>query len=251
MPAADHDRLARFIVAHAPVLVLTGAGLSTASGLPDFRSPGGIWTILDPLVDGHVSMLERDPARVWRCWAEPLVAADLAPNPAHHAIAKLEALGVVRGVATQNIDGLHHAAGTRAIELHGHLRTAVCTDCGADEPMRAAFARFAADGEAPPCSWCGGVLRPPVVLFGEALPADALLEAEGMARAVSACLCVGTSLQVWPAAGLPEAVLARGGSLAIVSLEPTVFWEHAEIGSQAAAEDVLPRTVEAVRALLG
>ncbi len=249
MPGS-HDRLARFLVDHAPVLVLTGAGLSTASGLPDFRSPGGIWTTLDPLVDGHISMLEQDPARVWRCWAEPLVAADLRPNPAHAAIAELEALGLVRGVATQNIDGLHHAAGTRAIELHGHLRTAVCTSCGADEGMASAFARFAAAGEAPPCAWCGGVLRPPVVLFGEALPTDALREAEGIARGVSACLCVGTSLQVWPAAGLPEAVLARGGALAIVSLAPTVFWEEAALAVAEPAEDVLPRAVAAARGLL-
>lgn len=250
MPGDAAEPLAAFLVEHAPVLVLTGAGISTASGLPDFRSPGGIWTRIDPLVDGHVSMLQRDPARVWRCWAEPLASIGLAPNPAHVAVRDLERLGVVAGVATQNIDGLHHAAGTDAIELHGHLRTAVCTTCGADEPMAAAYARFREGGDAPPCLWCGATLRPPVVLFGEALPTDALLEAEGVARRTTACLCIGTSLQVWPAAGLPEAVLARGGSLAIVSLEPTVFWEHAHVAAQEPAEALLPRVVDAVRARL-
>ena len=111
-PDPDAGALARFLERNAPVLALTGAGVSTASGLPDFRSPGGLWERLDPMVDGHVEMLSRDPARVWQCWAEPLVGAHIAPNPAHAALARLEVAGVIAGVVTQNIDGLHHAVGS-------------------------------------------------------------------------------------------------------------------------------------------
>src|SRR5215470_9112760 len=100
----DALALARFLAHSAPVLAFTGAGVSTASGLPDFRSPGGLWERLDLMVDGHVDMLARDPARVWQCWAEPLVGASIAPNPAHHALARLEAAGVLSAVVTQNID---------------------------------------------------------------------------------------------------------------------------------------------------
>jgi len=126
----DALALARFLERNAPIVAITGAGVSTASGLPDFRSPGGLWEQLDPMVDGHVDMLSRDPARVWQCWAEPLVGASIVPNPAHDALAQLEAAGIIAGIVTQNIDGLHHAAGSIAVEVHGHLRSARCVRCG-------------------------------------------------------------------------------------------------------------------------
>ena len=240
--AADPDAgvLAGFLERFAPVVVLTGAGVSTASGLPDFRSPGGLWERLDPMVDGHVDMLSRDPARVWQCWAEPLIGAHIAPNPAHTALARLEASGVISGVVTQNIDGLHHAAGSDAVEVHGHLRTARCLSCGAEEEMEPALARYAETRLAPHCLICGGTLRPQVVLFGEPLPGDAWGRASELAQNAGACLCIGTSLQVYPAAGLAEAFVRAQRPLAIVSRRPTELWDDAEPRLLRPAEQLLP-----------
>jgi NAD-dependent deacetylase len=244
-PAAE--ALARFLEASAPVVAFTGAGVSTASGLPDFRSPGGLWERLDPMVDGHVDMLARDPARVWQCWAEPLVGADIAHNPAHAALARLEVAGLVSGVITQNIDGLHHAAGSDAVEVHGHLRSARCLICGAEEEMATALARYAGTRRAPGCLVCGGTLRPQVVLFGEPLPADAWGRATELAQAARGCLCAGTSLQVYPAAGIAEAFARARRPLAIVSQEPTALWDDADPHLLGAAELLLP----AAAAILG
>ena len=239
---ADPDAvaLARFLERNAPVLAFTGAGVSTASGLPDFRSPGGLWERLDPMVDGHVDMLSRDPARVWQCWAEPLVGASIAHNPAHDALARLEAGGFLSGVVTQNIDGLHHAAGSVAIEVHGHLRSARCMRCGSEEEMTSALARYAETRRAPECRDCGGTLRPQVVLFGEPLPSTAWSLAAALVTSSNGCLCVGTSLQVYPAAGLAEAFARDRRPLAIVSREATALWEDADPRLLRAAEELLP-----------
>ena len=240
--AADPDAgvLASFLERWAPVVALTGAGVSTASGLPDFRSPGGMWERLDPMVDGHVDMLTRDPARVWQCWAEPLIGTHVVPNPAHTALARLEASGVISGVVTQNIDGLHHAAGSPAVEVHGHLRSARCLRCGAEEDMEPALARYADTRLAPQCLECGGTLRPQVVLFGEPLPASAWGRASELAQTAGACLCVGTSLQVYPAAGLAEAFVRARRPLAIVSRQPTEMWDEADPRLLRSAEQLLP-----------
>ena len=240
--AADPDAgvLASFLERWAPVVVLTGAGVSTASGLPDFRSPGGLWERLDPMVDGHVDMLTRDPARVWQCWAEPMIGAHIAPNPAHTALARLEASGVISGVVTQNIDGLHHVAGSDAVEVHGHLRSARCLRCGAEEDMESALARYAERRLAPECLECGGTLRPQVVLFGEPLPSSAWGRASELAQTAGGCLCVGTSLQVYPAAGLAEAFVRAGRPLAIVSRQPTEMWDEADPRLLRSAEQLLP-----------
>ena len=243
----DARALAQFLERNAPVLVLTGAGVSTASGLPDFRSPGGLWERLDPMVDGHVDMLARDPARVWQCWAEPLVGASIAHNPAHAALARLEVGGFLSGIVTQNIDGLHHAAGSEAVEVHGHLRTALCLSCGAEEDMVSALARYAASRRAPVCQVCGGTLRPQVVLFGEPLPAPAWNRAQELAQDAHGCLCIGTSLEVYPAAGIAEAFVRAHRPLAIVSRQPTALWADADPRLLRSAEELLP----AVAAILG
>jgi NAD-dependent protein deacetylase/lipoamidase len=237
---SDAAALARFLERNAPVLALTGAGVSTASGLPDFRSPGGLWEQLDPMVDGHVDMLTRDPGRVWQCWAEPLVGASIVPNPAHAALARLETAGVIAGVVTQNIDGLHHAAGSDAVEVHGHLRTARCLGCSAEEDMATALVRYAESRLAPACLLCEGTLRPQVVLFGEPLPTAAWALASELARNAGGCLCVGTSLQVYPAAGLAEAFVRAGRPLAIVSRQPTALWDDADPRLLRSAEELLP-----------
>jgi NAD-dependent deacetylase len=239
-PDPDAGALARFLERNAPVLAFTGAGVSTASGLPDFRSPGGLWERLDPMVDGHVDMLARDPARVWQCWAEPLVGASIAHNPAHAALARLEAGGFLSGVVTQNIDGLHHAAGSVAIEVHGHLRTARCMRCGAEEDMPPALARYTETRGAPECLVCGGTLRPQVVLFGEPLPGSAWELASALVERSRGCVAVGTSLQVYPAAGIAESFARRRRPLAIVSREATALWENADPRLLRSAEELLP-----------
>ena len=223
----DALALARFLERNAPIVAITGAGVSTGSGLHDFRSPGGLWEQLDPMVDGHVDMLSRDPARVWQCWAEPLVGASIVPNPAHDALAQLEAAGIIAGIVTQNIDGLHHAAGSIAVEVHGHLRSARCVRCGSEEEMETALARYAESRLAPICNYCGGTLRPQVVLFGEPLPPSAWGVAVSLVEHARGCLCVGTSLQVYPAAGLAETFARSRRPLAIVSLQPTELWDDA------------------------
>jgi NAD-dependent deacetylase len=192
------------------------------------------------MVDGHVDMLSRDPARVWQCWAEPLVGASILHNPAHAALALLELGGFVSGIVTQNIDGLHHAAGSDAVEVHGHLRTARCMRCGSEEEMETALARYAESRRAPECLYCGGTLRPQVVLFGEPLPASAWGLASALVERSRGCLCVGTSLQVYPAAGLAEAFARSGRPLAIVSREATALWEDADPRLLRSAEDILP-----------
>jgi NAD-dependent deacetylase len=199
------------------------------------------------MVDGHVDMLSRDPARVWQCWAEPLVGASIAHNPSHAALARLELAGFLSGIVTQNIDGLHHAAGSEAIEVHGHLRTARCMRCGSEEEMTTALARYAESRLAPACLYCGGTLRPQVVLFGEPLPGSAWGAATVLAQTSNACLCVGTSLQVYPAAGIAEAFALSGRPLAIVAREATELWGDAELCLLRNAEDILP----AAAAILG
>ena len=243
----DAAALARFLQRHGPVLALTGAGISTASGLPDFRSPGGLWERLDPMVDGHVDMLSRDPARVWQCWAEPLVGARILPNPAHEALAKLEAGGFVAGVVTQNIDGLHHASGSDAVEVHGHLRTASCLACGAEEEMAPALARYADNRRAPECLVCGG----DTAAAGRSLRRAPARRWPGVARrrwrrAPADACASAPRLQVYPAAGLAEAFVHARRPLAIVSQQPTGLWREADPRLQRAAEDILP----AVAALL-
>ena len=218
-----------------------GAGVSTASGLPDFRSPGGLWERLDPMVDGHVDMLSRDPARVWQCWAEPLVGASIAHNPAHAALARLEVGGFLSGVVTQNIDGLHHAAGSEAVEVHGHLRTRALHRCGAEEEMASALARYAETQAAPECLVCGGTLRPQVVLFGEPLPGSAWgarLRARRRARAAasaSAPRCRSTRRP-----GSPRPSPAPGGRSRSSRGRRPALWEDAEPRLLRSAEELLP-----------
>src|SRR5439155_13549727 len=168
-------RLAELIAANQPCVVLTGAGISTESGIPDFRSPTGIWARYDPVEVATIEAFRRDPTRVWEFYARRLgILGDVEPNPGHLAIAELERRGFVQAVVTQNVDGLHQRAGSRdVIEVHGSLRDAVCPRCSAVEPMTSVL-RQLADEPVPACPACGEVLKPGVVMFGELLPAAAI-----------------------------------------------------------------------------
>jgi NAD-dependent deacetylase len=222
--------LASLIRERGPAVVLSGAGMSTESGIPDFRSAGGLWQEVDPYAVASIDAFNRDPLRVWRWYGQRigvLVAAE--PNEGHLALARLEHAGHVRAVATQNIDALHPRAGSEdVIELHGSIRRFECLSCGAHETLDGVLEQLR-EREAPVCPVCGAVLKPGVVMFGELLPLDAMARAERLCRETGLLLVLGSSLEVWPVAGLPDETLRAGGSLAIVNLGETPYDDAAAL----------------------
>jgi NAD-dependent deacetylase len=211
------------------VAFLTGAGISTDSGIPDYRGPSGLWT-RDPDAEKLVTFdyYMADPEIRRRSWQlrrdTPALRAE--PNAAHRAISELHDSGVPVRVITQNIDGLHQKAGMPArkvLELHGTARTVVCTQCNDKTPLRDALDRVGAGEPDPACRICGGILKTATVMFGEALDSTALLEATAIASACTVMYAVGTSLQVYPAAGLVDVAAERGARLVIVNAEPTPY----------------------------
>lgn len=226
-------------------VVLTGAGVSLASGIPTFRSDDGLWSRYDPAEYGHIEAFRRDPEKVWRMILElDEILEHAQPNAAHRAIAELEQLGVVSDVLTQNADGLHQRAGsTRVVELHGSNRTLVCLSCDrrfARDDVREALAARAA----PRCTACGAVLKPDAVFFGEPLPPQALRDAHDAVQRCSALLVVGTSAEVYPVADLPQ--LARGAKATLIEVNPEpVLPAHHRLAGP--AEQLLPELVAHVR----
>jgi NAD-dependent protein deacetylase/lipoamidase len=242
------QRLADLVREQQPCVVLTGAGISTESGIPDFRSPTGIWAQYDPMEYASISAFRRDPVKVWEFYAlrfETLTQAE--PNAGHRALAELEQRGVVRAVVTQNIDTLHERAGSRdVVEVHGSIREAECPACGERVPL-ARVVDLLGDRSAPPCPRCGEVLKPGVVMFGELLPDRAIERAFALAEEARLLLVVGSSLEVHPVAGLPATTLATGGEVAIVNRGPTPYDARAAVTVDAGAGE----TLAAVAAMLG
>ncbi len=240
MSAAE---LAALIRDRQPCVVLTGAGVSTESGIPDFRSDTGIWAEVDPFEVASIQAFRRDPARVWSFYRERVhVLRDAQPNAAHLALAELEQRGLVEAVITQNIDLLHTRAGSRdVVEVHGSIRSAQCLGCLWTEPIDAVLAQLD-ESPLPSCSQCGEVLKPGVVLFGELLPAGAIERAMQLARGARLMLVVGSSLEVWPVAGLP----LEARAFAIVNRGPTALDEHALLTVDAAAGETLAAVVDAL-----
>ena len=225
------ERLAELIRESRRTLALTGAGVSVPSGIPDFRTPGtGLWENVDPMEVAHVSVFERDPVRFWTYYRPRFHSlAEKRPNRAHEAMAELERRGLIAGVITQNIDRLHRAAGSReVVEVHGSIETSSCVECGASFGLEQVEELFDAEGVAR-CSRCGGPVKPDVVLFGEVLPLAAIERAQELAAAAELMLCVGSSLEVFPVAELPQLTLRGGGRLAIVTKGPTPYDEDAEL----------------------
>jgi NAD-dependent deacetylase len=221
---ATAEALASLLRERGPAVVLTGAGMSTESGIPDFRSAGGLWQHVDPYEVASIDSFRRDPERVWS-WYGPRVAmlAAAMPNAGHLALASLERDGHVRAVATQNIDALHARAGsTEVIELHGSIQRFVCLSCGSVESLDGVLAQLV-ERDAPECTGCGEILKPGVVMFGELLPERAMARAESLCREAGLLLVLGSSLEVWPVAGLPGETLRAGGALAIVNLDETPY----------------------------
>jgi len=227
--------LAELIRANQPCVVLTGAGVSTESGIPDFRSASGIWAQYDPYEVASIDAFRRDPARVWEFYGLRLdVLADARPNAGHVALAELEARGLVHAVITQNVDRLHVVAGTRElVEVHGSIGGAVCLVCGWEtDAVRERL-------PLPLCERCGTVLKPGVVMFGELLPAAAIERATELAVDARLLLVVGSSLEVWPVAGLPDETLAHGGKVAILNRDPTPYHDRASLVIRRSAGEVL------------
>ncbi len=245
----EADRLAELIRGHQPCVALTGAGVSTESGIPDFRSPGGLWAQFDPLDYGSIESFRADPERVWRFYAPRFAMLTSAePNAAHLALAELERLGLLAAVVTQNIDLLHERAGSRElVEVHGSIRTSHCPACRRRYTLGEVLPLIEDADGAPRCVDCGTVLKPDVVFFGEVLPAAAIDRAFELARSARLLLVVGSSLEVYPVAGLPLETLAAGGKLAIVNRGTTPFDGRAALRIDAAAGEALPAAVSLLR----
>ena len=218
------ERLAELIRSADSVVALTGAGISVPSGIPDFRSPGvGLWEKVNPMEVAHIDAFQRDPERFWSFYSQRFqTLEDKLPNPAHEALSTLERAGLLDAVITQNIDMLHRKAGSQdVIEVHGSIASCSCLVCGSGYPLADVQSRAAGDpGGVPRCD-CGRPLKPDVVLFGEYHPAEAIARAERLAAAADLMLCIGSSLEVYPVAGLTELTLRAGGKVAIITRGPT------------------------------
>ena len=233
-----------------PCVVLTGAGVSTESGVPDFRSPTGMWAEFDPLEYATLGAFRRDPVKVWGFYAPRFaMLIEAEPNAAHLALAELERLGLVRAVVTQNIDLLHERAGSReVVEVHGSIRTSSCLSCGAVYPLAEVALLVEAGDGAPACAACGAILKPDVVFFDELLPEGALERAQELAEEARLLLVVGSSLEVHPVADLPRATLAAGGRVAVLNRTPTWVDAHAALVLRGSAGEVLAGALAALRA---
>lgn len=235
-------RAAEILMSAQSAIALTGAGVSAESGIPTFRGEGGLWRQYDPVKVSSIDSFLADPAAYWRVSKERGRAALAAqPNAGHHALAAMEAAGRLVAVVTQNTDGLHQDAGSRhVVELHGSGRTVQCLECGSREARAEVQQRL--ERELPPrCRSCGGTrLKPTVVLFGEAMPREAVDEAFGLARQADAMLVVGSSLVVYPAAEVPLVAVQSGARMIVVNAEPTPFDDLAEVVIHGRSGEVLP-----------
>jgi NAD-dependent deacetylase len=250
----EEAAVARWLRAAAPITVLTGAGISTESGIPDFRGPQGVWT-KNPgaqamsTIDAYLA----DPEVRRRAWRARLdhPAWSAAPNAGHRALVDLEHAGRLRALVTQNIDGLHQAAGSNpdlVIEIHGTIRQVGCLSCRDRTPMAEALKRVAAGEDDPPCRRCGGILKSATISFGQALEPAVLSAAISAAQACDVLLAVGTSLSVHPAAGLCDFALGSGARLVIINAEPTPYDQVAHAVLREPIGKVLPRLVQAAMA---
>ncbi len=246
------DRAAALIANSRYIVALTGAGTSTPSGVPDFRSPGsGLWEKVNPLLVASSFSFRLQPQAFYE-WARPLARKLLQaePNPAHHALAELEEMGLLKAVITQNIDDLHQKAGSKHVfELHGNMRQATCLKCRKVVPSQDMIERFLEEDEMPYCS-CGGLMRPNVVLIGEQLPRWVLLEAWGEAERCDLMLVVGSSLEIAPAADIPFAALRCGARAIVVNYQPTPLDSQADVVIHEDVARVLPQIIEQVSRLV-
>jgi len=245
------ELLAQLIIESKKVIVFTGAGISTESGIPDFRSPGGIWSRYDPEDFTIQKFLSGPAARktIWKMSAESGLLTEAEPNPAHYAIAELYQLGKLDCVITQNIDNLHQKAGVpedKVFELHGNMRWAVCLSCRRRFPMSEVLQKIKEGIEVPDCPDCQGILKPGAVFFGEALPQDVLQEATRRSQNCDLFIVIGSTLVIYPAAYMPAYARDAGAKLAIVNLTPTPLDHYATVVIQGGAGEIMSRVIERV-----
>jgi len=246
------EKVAGLIVSARKVVVFTGAGVSTESGIPDFRSPGGIWSRFDPDDFTYQKFVSDPEARrkQWRMLGEGHLTTMAEPNPAHYAIAELDRLGKLDCVITQNIDNLHQKAGLPAekvFELHGNMQWAVCLGCGRRYPFEQIKLRLDRGEEIPDCEVCHGILKPSAVFFGEPLPYDVLTEASNRSSASDLFIVVGSTLVVYPAAYMPIYAVQAGAKLVIINLSSTPMDGEAAALIRAKAGEAVPRIVDRVK----
>ena len=244
---SEIEQLAGLLRERQPCVVLTGAGISTESGIPDFRSPDGIWAQFDPMEYATLDAFHEDPEKVWRFYAPRyLMLASAEPNDAHRSLAELERRGFVSALITQNIDMLHERAGSAgAVEVHGSIRESHCLRCDTTFTLTQVV-KLLDVSEAPRCPTCNSVLKPGVVMFGELLPQEPLDRAFALARGAALLLVVGSALEVQPVAVLPWETRQGGGIVAIVNLGPSAFDDHSSLKIDSRAGEVLPALVEAL-----
>lgn len=243
--AAELLRQARRAVA------FTGAGFSTPSGIPDFRSDeDGLWNRFDPMEVASLSAFRTHPERFF-AWIHPLAQTILGaqPNPAHYAFASLEQAGHLRTVITQNIDGLHQRAGSNdVVEVHGSLHGLTCVDCFQQQPATAFVAAFVANQQIPRCPDCGGILKPNAILFQEQLPHAAWQAAQSAAAGADVMIVAGSSLEVMPVAGLPMRALEAGAHLIVINHSPTYIDSRADVLLEMDVAEALPQIMDLVQA---
>ena len=236
-------QVARALVQRGHGVAFTGAGISVDSGIPDFRSPGGLWERFDPMDYASIHSFEADPARVWQMLVElEQMVQQAQPNPGHLGLARLEQAGVLDGIVTQNVDNLHQQAGsTRVVEFHGNGSRLRCMGCQRSEPA----SRRPELGLPPTCE-CGGVFKPEVVFFGEAIPAEAMQGAVELAKSCQVMLVVGTSATVAPASMIPMMAKRSGALLVELNLTPTEISGACDVSIYAGASQSLPALAELV-----
>ena len=246
------DEVAGWLRSAASVVALTGAGISTDSGIPDFRGPNGVWT-KNPRAEklSDIRYYMGDPSIRVEAWQSRLERSATIPEPnaGHLALAELERKGKLQTLVTQNIDGLHQAAGSSpraVIEIHGTMREVVCMSCGERAPMERALARVRAGEEDPACRSCGGILKSATISFGQSLVPEDLERAQAAAAGADVLLAIGTSLGVYPAAYLPAIAVRAGARLVIINAEPTPFDDEADAVFHEPIGSVLPDIVARV-----
>ena len=245
---SDAEALAALLRRARRAVVFTGAGISTESGIPDFRSPGGIWTRMMPI---DFADYVADPAARRESWRRRFEMEEIwnqvRPNNGHRAIAELVARGIVAHVITQNIDALHQAGGVpedRVIEIHGNTTYAKCISCEQRMEIAAIRAHFEEEGEAPDCPACGGIIKTATISFGQAMPEREMARAEAAVRDCDLCLVAGSSLKVYPAASFPLKAKRNGAGLAILNREATPQDPYADLVIHGAIGPVLSRVIK-------
>lgn len=248
------ERAAELVSTAERIIVFTGAGVSTESGIPDFRGPDGIWRKYDPedfTIDKFLSNSKVRKMHWDFLTTGGLNLTQAQPNPAHYAVAELEKMGKLYGVVTQNVDGLHQKAGVSenmVFQLHGDLSHAKCLSCTKRYPMEEIIEWMKKDIDEPKCGECSGMLKPDAVFFGEQLPWGVLMESEKRSRSCDLCIVLGSSLVVYPAALIPRYAHQGGAKLIIINMGPTELDRMADIRIDAKAGEVTPKIIEMAKA---